>query len=185
MKLTKTSWLLLISGVFILVFASLGAIHYPQVHQQNQLNEELASAELRLKGDKLEQLSHRQGELEKRLSQTISQCETAKTILSQSNESIATSETLFYTATAYGVEVTEISSSGLSSGDLEGITCSVLPLTVRVDGDVPNLISFIIKLNSNFMTGTVNSVDISASENTTEERSSANIRLLIYTYQGD
>ena len=184
MKLSKTSWLLLISGVFILVFASLGAIYYQQFHQQNRLNEELTLAQLRLNGFKLEQLAHQQ-ELEKRLTQTISQCETAKAILSQSNRSIATSETLFYTATAYGVAVTEISSSGLASENLEGITCSILPLTARVEGDVSDLVSFIIKLNYKLTTGTVKSVEISIPETTSEEKTTANIQMVIYTYQGD
>lgn len=184
MKLSKTTWLILTSGVFIIAFASLGTVHYQQVHQQNQMNEELTLAQLRLNGFQLERLPH-QKELEKRLSQTISQRDNAKAILSQSNGSIATSETLFATAAAYGVEVTEISSSGLASDVLEGITCSILPLTVRVEGDVSNLIGFITKLNSKLTTGIVKSVEISIPETTSEEKSSANIQTVIYTYQGN
>jgi len=184
MKLSKTSWLLLISGVFIIAFASLGAVHYQQVQQQNQLNEELTQAQLRLDRFQLEQLPY-QEELKKQLSQTISQCETAKAILSQSTGSIATSETLFATAAAYGVEVTEISSSGPASEDLEGITCSILPLTARVEGDVSDMIGFITKLNSKLTTGIVKSVEISIPETTSEEKPSANIQLVIYSYQGD
>lgn len=184
MKLSKTSWLILTVGIAIITFASLGIAHSQQVHEQNQLNEELSLAERRLNGLQFEELSSQQAELEKQLSQTVSQLGAAKARLSQPAESIAASDALFDIAETCGVEVIEISSSGLSSGDLEGITCSVLPLTARVEGDVPNLISFVIKLNSDFMTGVVKSVDISVSENTTEERSSANIRLLIYTYQG-
>ena len=56
MKLSKTSWLILTVGVFVITFASLGAVSYQQVHQQDRLNEELAVAEMRLKGGKLEQL---------------------------------------------------------------------------------------------------------------------------------
>lgn len=184
MKLSKISWLILTVGITIIAFTSLGIAHSQQVHKQNQLNEELSLAERRLNGLQFEELSSQQEELEKQLSQTISQLETAKTRLSQPAESIAASDALFGIAETCGVEVTEMSSSGPSSGDLEGVTCSVLPLTARVEGDVPNLISFVIKLNSDFMTGVVKSVDISVSENTTEERSAANIRLLIYTYQG-
>ena len=113
------------------------------------------------------------------------QLDAAKAILSQPIGSIVASDTLFNIAETCGVEVTEISSSGSAGGELEGIACSVLPLTARVEGDIPNLINFIIKLNGDFTTGAVKSVDISVSENTTEERSSANIQLLVYTYQGD
>ena len=185
MKLSKTSWLLLTLGIFVIALAGLGTVYYQQVNQQDRLNEELASAQLKLKGIKLEQLSNQQGELENRLSQTISQPETAKTVLSQPTGSIATSSILFDTAAAYGVEVTEISSPGLTSGDLEGITCSILPLTVRVEGDVSDLVSFLTKLNDKLTTGIVKSVAIIIPETTSEEKTSANIQLVIYTYQGD
>ncbi len=185
MKLTKKSWLLLTLGVFVITFASLGAIQSQQVRQQKRLNEELALAELRLEGFQLEQLSAQQEVLEEQLKQTISQSETTKTILSQSIGSITSSSTLFDIAQAYGVEVTEFSSSGLASGDLDGIPCSVLTLNARVEGDISDLISFIMKLNSELTTGVVKSVEISMSEATSEAKSSANIQLVLYTYQGD
>lgn len=185
MKISKTSWLLIAIGVFIIAMVGLGAVRYQQVNQQNQLSEELALAEMKLNGFQLEQLSDRQGELEEQLSQTISQLEAAKAMLSQPNGSIVTSGILFDIAEAYGVEVTEISSSGPTNGELEGIACSVLPLTARVEGDVPALINFITRLNSDLTTGVVKSAEISIPETTDEEESSANIQLVIYNYQGD
>ena len=185
MKLSKTSWLLLAIGAFIIPLASLGAVHFQQVHQQNQLNEELAQAQLKLKAVQLEQLAQRQGELEKHLSQTRSQFQAARTILSQPVGSIGASSTLFDIAEACSAEVIEISSPGLTSAELEGIPCSVLTLTVRVEGDVPALVSFITKLNGYLRTGVVQSAAISIPEMTSGEESSANIRLVVYTYQGD
>ena len=178
MKLSKTSWLVLAIGAFIIPLASLGAVHFQQVHQQNQLNEELTLAELKLNGFQLEAL-------EAPLSQTLSQLETARATLSQPIGSIATSGILFDVAEAYGVEVTEISSSGLTSAKLEGIPCSVLILTVRVEGDVPALVNFMTKLNGYLRTAVVQSVAISIPKMTSEQKSSANIRLVVYTYQGD
>jgi len=184
LKISKTSWLLVAIGVFIIAMVGLGAVRYQQVNQQNQMNEELALAEMKLNEFKLEQLSDRQGELEEQLSQTISQLGAAKAIFSQPNGSIVASGILLDIAEAYGVEVTEISSSGLASGELEGIACSVLPLDARVEGDVPALINFITRLNSDLTTGVVRSAEISIPEATGEE-SSANIQLVIYSYQGD
>jgi len=178
LKLSKTSWLFLAIGGFIILFASLGAVYSQQVHQQNQLNEELTLAEMKLNGFQPEVL-------EIRLSQTLSQLEPSRATLSQPIGSIATSSTLFDVAEAYGVEVTEISSSGLTSAKLEGIPCSVLTLTVRIEGDVPALVNFITNLNSYFRTGVVQSVAISIPEMTSGQESSANIRLVVYTYQGD
>jgi len=185
LSISKTSWLLLSVGISIIAFTSLGVARSQQVHEQDQLDEELSLAERRLNGLQFEQLYSQQEELEKQLSQIISRLETTKARLSRPTGSIAASDALFSIAKACGVEVAEISSSGPASGDLEGVVCSVLPLTARIEGDVPNLISFIIKLNGDFTTGVVKSAGISVSENVSEERTSANIRLVIYTYQGD
>jgi len=185
LKLSKTSWLLLAIGAFIIILAGLGTVRSQQVRQQNQLNDELALAQLKLEAVQLEQLAQRQGELERHLSQTTSQIQAARTILSQPVGSIDASSTLFDTAEACGVEVTEISSSGRTSEELEGIPCSVLTLTARVEGDVLDLVSFITKLNGDLRNGVVKSVEISIPEMTTEEKSSANIQLVVYTCQGD
>jgi len=185
MKLSKTTWLILTIGFFIIAFASLGIVRSQQVQEQDQLNQELTQAQLRLNEFQLEQLSSQHEELEKQLSQTISQFEAARTMLSQPIGSITTSGLLFDIAAACGVEVTEISSSGLASDDLEGVTCSVLPLSARVEGDVSDLVSFITNLYGELTNGIVKSVEISIPETTSEEKPSANIQLVIYTYQGD
>jgi len=185
LKLSKTSWLLLTIGIFIITFAGLVAVHYQQVREENRLNEELTLAEVKLNGFQLEQLSYQKGKLEKQLSQAISQFETAKAMFSQSTGSIATTGILFDIAEAHGVEVTELGSSGPVSGELEGVPCSVLSLTARVEGDVSGLIGFITELNGDLTTGVVKSVEISIPETTSEENPSANIQLVVYTYQGD
>lgn len=185
MKFTKTSWLILSIGIFVIAFASLGIARSQQIGEQNQLYEELSIAELRLSKFQLEELSSQQEELEKQLSQTISQLETTKTKLTQPTESIAASDALFDIAKTCDVEVTEISSSGSVSGNLEGLTCSILPLTAKVEGETYSLIRFITKLNDDFMTGTVKSVEIIIPETTCKERPSVYIQMVIYTYQGD
>ena len=185
MTLSKTSWIILTVGISIIAFASLGFARAQQLHERNQLNEELSIAEISISKLKLEQLSSQREELEKQLTESIAQLETTKTILSQPAESIAASSTLFNIAETCGVEITEISSSGLASGDLEGITCSVLPFTVRAEGVISSLMSFIFTLNGDFITGAIETVDISAADNATDGSSSANIQLLIYTYKGD
>ena len=185
MKISKTSWLLLAVGISIITLAGLGVTRARQLHEQDRVNEELSLVRQRLNGFQLEELRFQQEELEKQISQTISQLEADKTTLSRPIGSIVASDILFDIAETCGVEVTEISSSGLITDDLEGIACSVLTLTAHIEGDVPNLVDFITKVNGDFMTGTVKSVDMNVSENTTEERPSANIRLHIYTYQGD
>lgn len=190
MKLGKTSWLILGAGIFIIVFASLGTINSQRLQERSQLNEELAIAEARLNKLQLTELSSNKERLEMQLEQTISQFEAAKATLTQPTIAIDVSDNLYRIAEAAGVEITEISSTGLTNGDLEGITTSVLPFTTTVEGNVSNLINFVTRLNADFMTGVVKSVEITSpnatSSNTTgEDKPWANIRLVVHTYQGD
>ena len=78
MKLSKTSWLIIITGFFVILLVGLGIVRSQQVHQQNELNEQLALAQSKIQVIQLEQLSHRQGELERQFSETDSQSESAK-----------------------------------------------------------------------------------------------------------
>ena len=184
MKLSKTSWLMLTIGIFIIAFASLGIARFQQVQEQNQLEAELSVAERRLDNFQLEQFYSQKNELEEQLDRAISQLKAAKDNLGQSIESIEVTDSLFEIVKACGVEVTEISSSGIASDKLEGITCSILRLAIRVEGDVPNLISFITKLNDDFTSGVVKSAEITIPETAGADKSLADIQLVVYTYRG-
>ncbi len=185
MKLSKRSWLVIAAGVFIIALASLGLLRSQQVQEQNELNEQLASVRLRLSGVQLEQLSSRQAELEEQLSQATPQFEVVKAILSQPVGSFAVSSTLFDTAEAHGVEVTEMTSPSLATESLEGVACLVISFTARVEGDVPNLVSFVTNLNEQLATGVVKSTTITIPEMNSEEKASAVIELVVYSYRGD
>jgi len=237
-KLSKISWLVLIVGIFTISFAGLGTAHSQQLDEQDQLDEELSLAEIRISNFQIDQLSAQRVELEKQLNQATLQLEAAKDDLRQRIESIGVTDSFFEIAEDCNVEIIEISSSGLSSDelevpeispssydsdesevtetnpfsladdDLEGITCSIQVLTAEVEGDVADLITFIISLNSNFTTGVVVSavIDIPGAteedEGTIEEeeeeeeqeeqeegeevaKPSADIRMAIYSYEGD
>jgi len=185
LKLSKTSWLILTIGVFLVTLASLGITRSQQLHEQDQLNQELSVAKMRVAKFQLEQLSYQHEELEKQLGETISQLEAARTTLSQPNESIIISDALFEIARASNVEIIEVSSSVRTGGDLEGVTASELPLTIWAEGDVANLIDFVTRLNGDLTTGVVKSAKISIPETADEGKPSADIRLVVYSYQGD
>ena len=187
MKLSRTSWLILTSGIFIVTLASLGIAHSQQLEEQELLGDNLSVAELRLGKLQTKELTSQREELEAQLSQATSQLETAKEDMRQPIESIDVTDSLFEIAEACYVTVIDISSSGSTTEKLAGIGCSALALTVRVEGDVPNLIDFVIKLNNDFTTGAVKSADIAIPETTDEKetRPSARIQLVVYAYQGD
>jgi len=184
LKLSKTGWLLIITGVVIIITAGLGVVRSQQIRQQNQLNEELALAQSRLNGIQVEPLTQRQAELEGQLSQTMAKAETARATLSQPLSSITLSDTLFTVAEDNYVEILEISSPGLGGEEVAGVTCSVLPLALTVSGNLTDLVSFITELNDNLATGVVRSVEINVPEMTSEVKPSVNIEMAIYIYKG-
>jgi len=213
-------------GIIIVAFGSLGIARAQQVEQQDQVEEEITVAERRLDNFQLKQLYSQKEGLEERLEETVSQLKATKDELNQSIESIGVTESLFEIASANDVEITQISSSDISTDKLAGITSSIARINLSVEGDVPDLISFITALNNDFTTGVVMSAEITIqeqyegegeqseeegeqseeegegeqpeeegegeeseeSEEEDEEETEqplANIRLGIYTYQGD
>ncbi len=194
MKLSKTTRIFLAIGIFVILVASLSMAYSQQSQEQSRLNQELSLAQLRLDKYSPDKLPSQQRELESQLAQAEAQLKNAKASLSQSIESIEVTNTLFAVAEACDVEIIEINSPGPTSKELEGVTCSVLSLTVKVEGDVPKLINFIHKLSWKFPTDVVESVEINVPEVTEEEgetgeeeleKPSANLKLCIHTYEGD
>jgi type II secretory pathway pseudopilin PulG len=194
MKLSKTTWIVLAIGIFLVLYAALGSAYLQQGQEQNQLDQELSQLQLSLKGFSSAQLSSQHEELENRLTQAESQLRTAKTNLRRSIESIGVTDTLFNVAKTCDVEITEISASAPTEKELEGIICSVLSLEATAEGDVPDLINFVIEVSRQFPSGVAESVQIDVPEVTEEEeveeeveeeKPSAKITLSIYTYTGD
>lgn len=184
MKVSKTTGLVIAAVVFVVALVGVGRVYLEQVSERKQVNEQLALAQTRLKGVQVEPSSSKRTELENQLSQAKSQFEAAKAKLPQSLEDLAISSTLFDLAKAYSVEVTEMTFSGTANEALEGVAWSVTSLTIRLEGDLPNLSGLVTRLNSRFATGVIKSVAITIPETDSKERASASIQLAIYTYQG-
>ena len=185
MKVSKKTWLIVAIGIFVIAVAGLYMVYSKQVKEQNQLNEQLTSAQSRLSGVNLEKLSSQLAEEEEKLSQATSQFGTLKAVLSQPAGSITVTDILFDIAGAHDVEVTEMTSTGLTDASLEGVPLLVIPVTVKVEGDVPNLVSFVVELNNFLTTGVVESITITIPETDSGEKASADIQLVAYTHQGD
>ena len=193
MKITKTSWIILAIGIFVITFGSLGAARSQQLNEGKQLSDELAVAEMRLSKFDLKQLYSQQQGLEEQINQTTSQLEIAKVRLSQPNDSTTITDAIFRIAQVSGVELIEISSSSLTQGKLDKVGGLLLTLNTLVRGDVPNLIDFIMRLNNDLPTAIVKSAEITipeATDNVTDNATteakppSANVQLEVFTYQG-
>lgn len=182
MKINKTSLLLLVIGIMVITLANLSATHSQKVHGQNQLTDELSLAQQRLSKLDIDQLRFQQAGLQEQLSQTKSQLEENRNRLSKPTTGMDATDDLFRLAQSANVQITAIGSSVLSPGDLEGVSSSILPLSVRVEGEHSALMTFIFDLNHNFATGAVRSVEVNFAK---VGPSWAFIQLAIYTYKGD
>jgi len=182
-KLSRTGWLILTFGLFIIMLVGLGVVRFQQVGEQQILKEKLELVQTKLARIQTEKLSQRQKELEQELNETLAEAEAAKELLSQPLNSLDISDLIWATAQASGVEIAELSSSGMSTEELEGLPCSVLSLTARVEGDLTKLVDFITGLNDALASGVVKSAQIDIPSG--EGEPSASIELAVYSYQGE
>ncbi len=191
MKLGKKARIFLAGGIFVVLMASLFMIYYQHGQEQSRLSDELSLVQLALTRFSPEKLSAQQKVLESRLTRTELELGTAKTKLRQSILSIEVTDTLFDVADTHNVEIIGIDSPGVTSEELEGVSLSILSLTAVVEGDVSNLIDFIVELSEEFPTSVDSAVEIifpasvDESEETEVEKPIASIELRIHTYEGD
>ena len=160
MKISKTSWLILSIGIFLVVLAGLGLTRSQQLQAQSQLDEELDVAEMRLSKLGVEELRLKQEELQRQLDERIAELAEAKDKMRQTVESIDVTDEFFEIARSCEVVIMSISSSSIRDDKLEDITCSAITIDATAEGEVPNLINFVIKLNNDFTTGIVKSAQI-------------------------
>ncbi len=184
LKLTRTSLLLIVAGICFIVSIILSLSVSQQVQQQSQLKGKLISTQSNLKVIRLEPLTTQQAELEKKLSEATSQFEAAKAMFLQPAGGTDPDKTFFNVAKANGLEVTEVTLTGLDKDTLGGLDCSSLLLKAKVEGNLPNLLSFITKLKNSMENGVIKSVTITIPETASSENTSADIQVVIYTYGG-
>ncbi len=185
MNLSRTTWLILTIALSIIILASLTVIRSRQLEEQEQTNEELSIAKVRLNNIKLESLSDQQKTADEKLSQSRGQLEAVKGVLLKPADAIVIGDALFTLATNSEVQITDLNSSGLTGSSLAGVSCLVLPFRIKAEGTMSNLLKFTFDLNDFFVTGTIDSVQVLISENTTDEYSTADIVLRVYTLGGD
>ena len=171
MKLTRTSLMMLLSGILIIAFAGLGMAYSRQSSAQSQLNQELAQAQLIFNKASSDEILPQRDELEKRLAEGQSRLQILKTNLSPELQSIESSDDLFITAEKVGVEVVVTRSTPPSAENLNGIDYSTLEFRVTLEGEVADIIRFIHIWTEEHPTGLVKSVRINVPEAIEEETS--------------
>jgi len=165
--------------------ACLGVVQARQAQDGNMLSNELLASEQKLNDFQLNQLKDKQSEVENRLNDLKTQTLEAKSILSESIESISASDTLLAMVEDYNLDIEKMNIAEFTSDDLGEIECLILPITIEVSGDVPDIISFITALNGEPGNSMVRAAEIDASMDVEAEKPVSVIKLVIYMYQGD
>lgn len=152
-KLSKTSWLILSAGVFIVVLAGLGVTRNQQIQQQSVAQEKLDLAETRLGKYDLTQLRYRVEELSRLIEEKKTEVEEARVRLDSTVVSADVVEQFFAIAEFSDVSVSNLSDTPISNSDLSGVDVQQTSLSSSVNGTLENVIDFITNLNHNFTTG--------------------------------
>ncbi len=185
LKLTKTSWLILSAGIFIVVLVGLGLTRSQQLEEQTKLEEELTLSTMRVDKIQVTQLRPQLDELQQRISESESQLNEARDRLRQTVVSVDVTDKLFVIAEYCGVELQNVNTSMISSRVIEGIDCYTTSITATFAGELPDIIDFIISLNDGYTTGYVQSTQISIPDESSDNEPTADIQMVVYSYKGN
>lgn len=184
MKLTKTLWIYLGTGILTLVLIILAWTRFQQIAEHDRLKQELTIVQKRLAGLELGELTIHKGQLQEQVSQANSELQKSISTLNQSADSISGDERLFALARECQVSIVNISASKTHPVKLNGIPCTAFPIEAKVEGTMEALTDFVIMLKSYLINGELESVDIRVSVTPETATASATIKLLIYNYEG-
>lgn len=150
MKLSKTAWLILVIGIFVIASGSLYWLYLQEGPKQEELSGQLSTVQARIPKLAAERanLESTLTELEDKLAQVTSQLKTAKAVFPAAVESIAVDELLFGIADDWGLEITSLTASEPSDLkvaveaetediEVEDVTYLVTSFTVDLKGKAP------------------------------------------------
>jgi hypothetical protein len=181
-KFSKTTWIFLGVGTFLLAAFILGWVYLQKVDQQQQLASRLSQAQRTLAGIKLDDLSASRDPYIRQIAQYTSQIKETKALLTCLKNNLDASDDILASARASGVKITEMNSSGVGSEDLSGTPCQIIPITFKVSGDLNILAAYIANLSQIFPSCILKSTKIEQDEKTSKYK--ATVTLVIYNYKG-
>ncbi len=217
MRLKKSTWITLGVGFFIIAAVLVYMVYQGQAKNRQEAEASLDEAsdavvvlfaskrnlEAKLSGfeEELAQWQGQIGQLEAELTQAISVLGQTEAGFPGSVESIEYDEALFGFARANDLEIESLGVTEPVDEDVEGIIYSTTSFTVKVRGEVADILDFvnIIVTDDDFKTAILESVgiviprpltelekaDLTEEEIKEKEIPSATIMLTIYSYQGE
>jgi len=168
-KLSKTSWLILSTGIFVVVLAGLGITRSQQIQEQGKLEDELIISQKSLEKSQITDLAQNL-EARKRLDQTV--------------VSVDVTDEFFSIAKYCDVVVMNMNTTPIHPNTYEGIGLSATELNATAEGGLTELVNFVMSLNNDFTTGLVKSFQINIPPSSSNETPSASVQMIVYSYEG-
>ena len=121
MKLSKTAWLILVIGIFVIASGSLYWLYLQEGPKQEELSEQLSAVQAKIPKLAAERadLESTLTELEDKLTRVTSQLTTAKVVFPAAVESIEVDELLFGIANNWDLEIITLTASEPSDLEVE------------------------------------------------------------------
>ncbi len=177
-KMGKGLWIMLSIGLFILVLAGIGAGYMKEKQQQEQLNEELGTAQSEVAILAQSKLPAQKATAETQLEQTQTQLTEIKNQFNVPMVSTDVFQTLTDAATKEKVKIVTMTSSGDESVTMNTLPFNQLKINMIVIGNISDIYNFIKKLESIFPSAVLEPVTITGEE----AQSTATMGLTIYSF---
>lgn len=189
LRLSKTAWLILSAGVFLVVLAGLGVTRNQQLKDEAVVQDELAIAETRLANMDTSGLSARIETLKTEIDLNQAQLDDAVARLDKTVISADVAEELYKIAEFSSVEIMNFTSTPIAQDKLSGVGVSQTGVSARVLGTLGDIVGFIKNVNSTFTTGYIRTASIVIDEPPqtgidVDAPSEGTITLIIYSYEG-
>jgi hypothetical protein len=164
MKLTKTSWIILIVGVLAIAAGSLGWIFSQQTDRQKQIDTQLNAAQKKLALINLDDLNGQQEQLNQQIEQLNALMAEKKARLQASVNSIDTTNAILEDAKSHRIDIQSMTSPGRGGEQLAGTNMNTLAIDIQFTGNINDIVNFAISLNEKFPTSIENVVQMNRVE---------------------
>jgi hypothetical protein len=179
-NVSKTSWIILSVGVFIVILAGLGVTYSSQLKENSEANDELAVTEARLGQFNIEELQQQENELIAIHDFISSQHDSGKLKLQQPVESIDVIDKCYYIASLSNVKIYDIGTTDIKTQEFINLQCEKIIMYVIVHGELSDMVNFIINMNEGFSTGYIESIQM-----VMDDSPYTSIQMVVYSYKGD
>jgi len=182
-KLSRRFWLILGTGLLVLLAILLWYLRSQQVAEEKSLNEELDLANGRLASLELDQIVAQQEQVRSQIASTEAETQALLATLGGPADSIVASDTLYRIARECGVTIGSISASEVQTTAYAGTLCQSVSVALSADGNWPALLKFVSTLKTGFTNSLVENATFSGGGSTSE--ASVNVKLMVYSIEGE